>query len=233
METEKKNVYGLCDAARAWYLRVKKELKDLSVEICNLDNSLFAWKREGKLEGIICIYVDDFLYAGTENFYKKVILKLKEKFLIGSTESMAFTYVGLSIKSYADGITIDQNQYVAGIDSIPTNKKRASEKKDLLSEKEKKQYRALTGQLSWVSTHTRLDIAFETCRASSTFYDAKVEDLLRLNKLVERVKRESINLYFPRLQGIMKCSLECYTDASLHNLPNCKSSKRSTNFLTR
>ena len=134
----KKNVYGLCDAARAWYLRVKKELNDLSVEICNLDNSLFAWKREGKLEGIICIYVDDFLYAGTENFYKNVILKLKENFLIGSTDSMAFTYVGLSIKSYADGITIDQNQYVAGIDSIPINKKRASEKKDILSEKEKK-----------------------------------------------------------------------------------------------
>ena len=97
--------------------------------------------------------------------------------------------------------------------------------------KKKKQYRALTGQLSWVSTHTRLDIAFETCRASSTFYDAKVEDLLRLNKLVERVKRESINLYFPRLQGIMKCSLECYTDASLHNLPNCKSQKGVLIFL--
>ena len=87
----------------------------------------------------------------------------------------------------------------------------------------KKTYRAITGQLSWVSTHTRLDIAFETCRASSAFYGAKVEDLIRLNKLVERVKRDSINLYFPRLQGIMKCSLECYTDASLHNLPNCNS----------
>ena len=105
--------------------------------MCRLNNSLLAWKRKGKLEGLICIYVDDFLYAGTENFYKKVILKLKEKFLIGNTESMAFTYVGLSIKSYADGITIDQNQYVAGIDSIPINKKRASEKKDILSEMEK------------------------------------------------------------------------------------------------
>ena len=134
----KKTVYGLCDAARAWYLRVKKELKDLSVEMCNLDNSLFAWKRQGKLEGIICIYVDDFLYTGTENFYSNVILKLKEKFLIGSTESMAFTYVGLSIKSYADGITIDQSQYIAGIERIPISKERALERKEELSEIEKK-----------------------------------------------------------------------------------------------
>ena len=135
-----KTVYGLCDAARAWYLRVKKELKDLSVEMCRLDNSLFAWKRKGKLEGLICIYVDDFLYAGTENFYRNVILKLKEKFLIGSTESMAFTYVGLSIKSYADGITIDQSQYIAGIERIPISKERALERKEELSEIEKKRH---------------------------------------------------------------------------------------------
>ena len=230
MEAQK-TVYGLCDAARAWYLRVQKELKGLSVEMCRLDNSLFAWKRDGKLEGLICIYVDDFLYAGTESFYRNVIQKLKEKFLIGSTESIAFTYVGLSIKTYKDGITIDQKQYIAGMETIPINRKRASEKKDDLNEYEKKQYRGLTGQLSWISTHTRLDIAFEACKASSDFYGAKVEHLLRLNKLVERVKRESINLYFPRLQGLKKCSLECFTDASLHNLPNCNSQKGIIIFL--
>ena len=226
-----KTVYGLCDAARAWYLRVKNELKDLSVEMCRLDNSLFAWKRKGKLEGLICIYVDDFLYAGTEGFYRNVIQRLKQKFLIGSTESIAFTYVGLSIKTYKDGITIDQTHYIAGMETIPINRKRASEKKEELNEDEKKPYRGLTGQLSWISTHTRPDIAFEACRASSAFYGAKVEDLRRLNKLVERVKGESINLYFPRLQGIMNCSLECFTDASLHNLPNCNSQEGLLIFL--
>ena len=219
----KKTVYGLCDAARAWYFRVKNELKSLSVKICPIDNSLFSWNKDGKLEGIICIYVDDFLWAGTENFYKKVIEKLKKKFLIGSSESIAFTYVGLSIRSYRDGITVDQIQYIAGLAQIPISKKRASEKNVNLDGKEKKEYRALVGQLNWVATHTRPDISFETCALSSSFYDAKVADLLRLNKLVERVKRESINLYFPRLECITKCTLECYTDASLQNLPNSNS----------
>ena len=193
------------------------------MKICPIDNSLFSWNKDGKLEGIICIYVDDFLWAGTENFYKKVIEKLKKKFLIGSSESIAFTYVGLSIRSYRDGITVDQIQYIAGLAQIPISKKRASEKNVNLDEKEKKEYRALVGQLNWVATHTRPDISFETCALSSSFYDAKVADLLRLNKLVERVKRESINLYFPRLECITKCTLECYTDASLQNLPNSNS----------
>ena len=83
--------------------------------------------------------------------------------------------------------------------SIPINKRRASEKSEKLDEKEKKEYRALVGQLNWISTHTRPDIAFETCVLSSSFYEEKVADLIRLNKLVERVQRDNINIYFPRL----------------------------------
>ena len=106
---------------------------------------------------------------------------------------------------------------------IPINKRRASEKGDKLDEKEKKEYRALIGQLNWVSTHTRPDIAFETCVLSSAFSEAKVADLIRLNKLVERVKRDNINIYFPRLENIREVTLECYTDASLKNLSNSNS----------
>ena len=101
---------------------------------------------------------------------------------------------------------------------IPINKKRASEKKEALDDKEKKEYRALVGQLNWVSTHTRPDIAFETCVLSSAFQEAKVAELIRLNKLVERVKRDKINIYFPRIDNIREVTLECYTDASLQNL---------------
>ena len=104
----KKTVYGLCDAAREWYMRVKSELKSLSVKMCSLDNSLFVWHRNGLVEGIICIYVDDFLWTGTVTFEVKVINELKKKFLIGSSASVTFTYVGLSIKAYGDGITKDE-----------------------------------------------------------------------------------------------------------------------------
>ena len=38
-----KTVYGLCDAAREWYMRVEDELHYLSVKMCPLDTSLFMW----------------------------------------------------------------------------------------------------------------------------------------------------------------------------------------------
>ena len=219
----KKTVYGLCDAARAWYLRVKDELSSLSVKMCDLDNSLFLWQYNGTLEGIICIYVDDFLWAGTRQFEEQVINKLKRKFLIGSSASIAFTYVGLSIKSYDDGITIDQTQYIESLSTIHINKLRSSQKKSELTESEKIAYRALVGQLNWIATHTRPDIAFDTCELSVSFKNATITDLLRLNKLVTRVKSIGINLFFPRLQSLEKCTLECYADAAFKNLPTKES----------
>ena len=42
----KKTVYGLCDAARAWYMKIKRELLSMSVELCTLDNSLFISKEK-------------------------------------------------------------------------------------------------------------------------------------------------------------------------------------------
>ena len=50
--------------------------------------------------------------------------------------------------------------------------------------------------MNWVAKHTRPDIAFETCELSVFLKKGTMTDLLRLNKLVEKVKRESINLFF-------------------------------------
>ena len=225
-------MYGLCDAARAWYNRVKTELNKLSVEMCTLDNSLFFWRNGGKLEGIICIYVDDFLWTGTLQFYNKVITILKTKFLIGSSASISFTYIGLQIRSYDDGITVDQNQYAASLNKIPITEKREMEKECQLSVSEKRSYLALVGQLNWVATHTRPDIAFETCYLGGAYGKATITDLLQLNSLVDKVKGKPLSIFFPRLKSIGNSTIQCYTDASLANLPNGGSQGASVIFLS-
>ena len=228
----KKTVYGLVDAARAWYNRVKTELSNLSVEMCTLDNSLFMWKKDGNLEGIICIYVDDFLWTGSVDFYNQVIQVLKTRFLIGSSASTSFTYIGLQIKSYDNGITVDQIQYASGLTPISISQDRALQKNSLLLENEKRSYRALVGQLNWIATHTRPDIAFDTCELSVSFQKATIADMLKLNKLVDRVKREPLSLFFPRLQSVENSTLECYTDAGFANLPNGGSQGAFIIFMT-
>ena len=215
----KKTVYGLCDAARAWYIRVKDELTKLGVEKCPLDNSFFFWHVEGVLEGAICLYVDDFLFTGTQNFVETIINNLMKKFKIGSTGKVNFTYVGLRVNSYTDGLTVDQEHYIESIHTIPISKERLLEKESQLNKRELANFRTLIGQLSWVSTHTRPDIAFETCELGGIVKNAKISDLIRLNKLVVRLKSSHVNLYFPKFDSLKHCTIKCYTDASFRNLP--------------
>ena len=98
-------MYGLCDAARAWYNRVKKALLALSTQMCSLDPSLFYLKDQNNIVvGILCLYLDDFLWAGTTFFEEEVINKLKTLFSISSSNSSSFKNLGLNVSSSQQGI---------------------------------------------------------------------------------------------------------------------------------
>ena len=215
----KKTVYGLSDAARAWFLRVKNELIRMGIEISIVDPALFSWKFQGRLEGIICVYVDDILWVGSERF-GKVISRIKDIFQIGSSEENSFKYIGLDLKSSDRGVSLDQIKYVHSMEQVQISRQRATERSSRLTEKESEKYRSLIGQLNWVSGHTRPDIAFDVCQLSVSYKTARVEDLLRLNKVISYLKGENLQLYFPRLDNIENCYLECYSDAAFGNLPD-------------
>ena len=102
---------------------------------------------------------------------------------------------------------------------------------DKLADDEKKEYRALVGQLNWIATQTRPDILFEVCLLSSVFDTATVEDLLHANKLVRKVKASQVTLKFPKLQS-EEISVECFSDASFGNLNNVGSQGGYVVFLS-
>ena len=219
----KKTVYGLSDAARQWYLRVKEELVKLGVTISKLDPALFSWHENGRLCGIICLYVDDFLWAGTPSFEVNVIEKLSGMFLIGSSGYNAFKYIGLNVISVEGHTTVDQFDYARSLKPVTISRQRMNDKYSDLSENEKADYRALVGQLNWIATQTRPDIAYDVCELSVSLNKANVNDLIRLNKVILRVTTDNMRLYYPKMQSLRSCTLECFSDASFANLPDCKS----------
>ncbi|XP_064083960.1 uncharacterized protein LOC135199734 [Macrobrachium nipponense] len=200
------------------YLSVKNLLLNLGAKVCTLDPALF-WLRDGKAEGVVCIHVDDFLWAGTPEFKRQVIDQLRETFTIGSSETKAFKYVGINVVSNKNGsIALDQFQYAMTLKPIPVSRQRAAVKSAELSDSEKSEYRAMIGQLSWIATHTRPDISFDTCELSGLRCNATVSDLMRLLKVIERVKTDNVKLYMPRMRNLEECHLECFSDASFANL---------------
>jgi hypothetical protein len=216
---QKKTVYGLCDAARAWYFRIKKALLGLKMVMCSLDRAFFYWFDDQVLSGIICIHVDDFCWAGVKSFEAAVIGPLRKEFLIGSHCSKNFKYVGVNLTQNDNfKIQVDQLCYIRSLDEINISPEKALMRFDNLRPNEKDEFRALIGQLNWVSTQTRPDIAFEVCQLSSILESPKVDDLLRANKVVKKIKSEDVSLSYRKLTNIGECSIECYSDASFGNL---------------
>ena len=68
-------MYGLRNAPRAWYQRVKKDLEALGWRIHQLDQCVFVNYAGEELVGICGVYVDDFIIAGKQNNKKWQIEK--------------------------------------------------------------------------------------------------------------------------------------------------------------
>ena len=61
-------VFGLSDAARAWYFRLRSIFVELKVTILRLNNAVFLCYEDANLAGVVYIHVDDILWAGTQIF---------------------------------------------------------------------------------------------------------------------------------------------------------------------
>ena len=53
-------------------------------------------KKNGEIAGVICLYVDDFLWARTDAFETSVVDKLGEMFQAGNRASLAFKLISLN-----------------------------------------------------------------------------------------------------------------------------------------
>ena len=216
-----KTVYGLSDAARNWYDRVREELLELGLKLSPYDSALFSYIKDGKLIGIICLYVDDFLYCGTEEFRNNIICRIQDNFTVGSEEEGVFKYIGLDITSESIGkeTSIDQIKYCASLQPMKLSRARINNKLSELTNSEKSEFRSVIGQLNWVATQTRPDIAFDVCELSGRVKNAKIADIMKLNKVVARVTTDCVKIKVPKFDMLENCYLDCYCDSSYANLP--------------
>ena len=217
----KRCLYGLNDAPRAWYDRVKEELCLLGGKTSKFDDAMFLWHdTDSSLQGIIVTHVDDFIYGGTKEWHSMVINKLVQKFKISSQEQGTFKYVGLRVTQIDNAVLLEQNAYIESLKPIELAAEERLDKERTLSDKEKSMLRSLSGQLLWATTQTRPDAAFNTCIVSNYGKSPTVQNILVANKALKKMKANTVCLKFPALGCKNKLEIVAYSDASHANLPS-------------
>ena len=213
----RKCAYGLADAPRRWYLRIREELVTLGAVPSKLDNGLFLFKESGILQGIAILHVDDIMWAGNETMLP-IIEKLKSTFQISQENDSIFTYIGIHTVQKPDGsITLDQSSYVNSIPTIPLTAERSKDPTQPLNHEETTSLRSALGQLNWLSNMTRPDISYTVSRVSGHVKQATIADIKEVNKLIKHVKETTSTVAFPALD-IPSTQVVVFTDSSFNNL---------------
>lgn len=213
-----KTPYGLSDAGRQWFNRVYKELTQLGATQSKYDKATFIWYKEQETIGIMIVHVDDFLYGGTKSFQQTIIQKLHKIFRVGLEETKSFRYLGLSIEEESQGIVLSTKGYGESCKEIPTATLGADRDRKL-SAKEITSLKQISGQLNWVTTHSRPDMSFENCMIGNSISKATVRDIYSANRALRRLRENEVSLFFPRLM-LRKCVLVGFCDSSYANLPD-------------
>ena len=224
----KKPLYGLGESARLWYLTLKKQLLQLGCKMSMLDKSVFLYfGNSNKLQGMIVTHVDDLFHCGGTNFKKNIIQPILNKFKISRMKISVFTYLGWSVCQNDEYISVDQNEYSKLIKPTSVSPSRKKSLEDNLTTEEHKQYQSMLGKLLWLSSQTRPDLSYDTMEHSTVGKNPKVKDLLSINKVAKKVCEGHKRMVF-RAMDLEKDHLQIlfYSDASLGNLPDKKSSGR-------
>ena len=215
----KKCVYGLSDASLSWYKRVRQVMSEAGAKTSMVDPAVFYWlDKVGNVQGVLASHVDDFIWGGSDTFKQTVIPIIRKAFKIGKEESQKFSYVGIEIFQKNNNIFVSQQNYIDNLHLIHIDRIRKSHKDSILSDNEVELLRSKAGQLLWVARQSRPDILFDVCCLESRIKTATVQQLIDTNKIIKKVKSDSVLLKYQHLGNDSSIYILAFTDASLGNL---------------
>ena len=226
-------VYGTRDAGRGWYLYLRKVLNEFGFVESVLERGLYMMKDGESTLAVLHTHVDDFLLARCDTNaaatrrLDSVIESLVKRIYLKRCDASSFTHCGKRITVDESGITISQASTAADIDDMHIGggigHKRTSEA--ALTTSEQTGYYSVLGQLQWLATQSRPDIACDVNLRAQHRSNPTVGDGRRLNKVAGRA-RDTADTPIVLRRGIIDltdCEILNFADASFANCQNERS----------
>ena len=135
----KKPLYGLDDASRKFWLRMRELFGNMGLKTVTGDEAFYYRQKDGQLEGMILSHVDDFNMAGKEKFLDEIRSMLKTELSVSKVEKNKFRFTGVDIEKTEEGITISMDDYANSLEFI--TEIRTAKVDELLTKIEYKTYK--------------------------------------------------------------------------------------------
>ena len=188
-----KPLYGLTDAGRRFWLRVKKILEQNGYKRVTGDEAYYFKYENGKLVGQILLHVDDFIMAGDARFVNETTKMFENALTVSKVEDDKFRFCGVDISLIDGKIIVEMEDYA---DSLTEIEIRNVKKTEQLDKNEMKQLRKITGKVNWLAENCRPDLSYSGLRLSTRSKNATIADLKYANSIIKKVKSKSSKLTF-------------------------------------
>ena len=183
--------YGLTVAPREFYLHFSRTLKRLGATELKSEPCIYVVKdNHGNIRAIISQYVDDVMIAGKpgDSIFETFRRQLNHAYRWGSWEKNDFVQCGVEISKVGNSFRLSQHKYAETLQPIEIYKHRKSFPKAPITEYERTQLRGACGAGQWIGTQACPWVTARTSYLQGKIPEAKVEDLLEANKLIQEIK---------------------------------------------
>ena len=224
-----KSIYGLVQAARAWWKQFMKTLKeDLGFVEYENDSCLLKRKTEKGLT-ILIMYVDDCFVIGDKDAVKEALNDIEKHYEIKRSEEVE-DFIGCNIKRKQDKVYLSQPDLIGKVlesfkDKIKHLKDfatpavggihvlRPTSDEEKLNEQEQSEYRSGVGSLLYLLKHSRPDLSNcvrELTKVMDGANKAHQKMLYRAIKFVEQTRGRALVLK-PAIN--FKWDMKAYSDS--------------------
>ena len=218
------SLYGLRESGRVWYFTITKFLIHNGFEQMKMFRGLLKLKKDEETLFLL-LYVDDILIGSTsENLIKVAEDMLAKRFKLKMSD-LSSKYVGLEMERDENGITISQDGLIEKMIlkyEIRETKRittpliqnfRINDESSQLTDVKK--FQSIIGELLYLSTRTRPDIAFAVMFLSR-HTKAPTKELFRCAKRIVNYLQnyQEFAIRLSKTNGLIQHKMEIYTDAS-------------------
>lgn len=227
----RRSIYGLKQASRNWFAKLKTRLVEMGFKQSLVDYSLFTHTTGNKITHLL-VYVDGIIITGNNNEVMMMLKKkLQEAFYIKDLGKLRF-FLGLELLYLPQGIHISQRKYVLDTlkdygllgckpSTIPMDRTSHIEADDSETLKDPTTYRRLVRKLIYLLI-TRVDITHAVTSLSQYMQEPRQSHMDAALKVLRFLKGSPGRGLMYRHDNVIKIVAHCDADWAA-----CQKTRRS------